>query len=57
MQSSAVFDNLSAGTHTLWVSDASGCIYSTDFEVQEIQEPEVLWVLTETCQGESNGND
>jgi len=49
--------NLPVGTYTLTLEDVtSGCSYEYPFSIQSMPEPEVELNLTQSCEGQDNGN-
>lgn len=49
------FDNLMPGSYTLIASDINGCTSTEQFEILELQEPDVNFTTIETCEDSDNG--
>ncbi len=51
-----LFENLSAGQHTLYVLDPNGCTSSFDFEIDVFDEPGINLATSSSCENTATGS-
>ena len=51
-----IYNNLSAGNHTLWLFDANGCSASYAFVIDEEAIPDMSSIIQNPCEGGNNGS-
>lgn len=51
-----LFENLTAGAHTLWLIDDNGCTKPYDFNIDVAAAPSAPLLTTDACAGMSNGS-
>ncbi len=50
------FDNLPAGTQTLYVQEIDGCAHSYPFDIPVTETPQIDIITMSTCEGENQGS-